>query len=430
MKHSNKVFLLVDVNNMYVACERVFNPELNNRAVIVLSNGDGCVVARSNEAKLLGIKMSDPLFRIKDLVKANNVVVLSSNYVLYGEMSRRFHKILSQFVAPENHEPYSIDEGFIELTEYCSIYDLTSCAQEIKSRLQMWLGLPVCVGIGRTKTESKAMNRIAKTYPHLNGICNVFDIAEVKNSVYSNIDVGEVWGVGRQHKKKLQQMNINTIYDLMNAPPSHIERMFSVVLKRTVLELNGISCINIEHIPPTRKQIVSSRTFGNRITELHYLKEAIVKRTQEAYARARKENVLIGCIIIFGHSNQFDQSRPFYKKEKSTGFSVPTDDLRVLVRAVTDMANQIYQQGIEFKKCGVILTGLEPKNKYSYDMLTDYQDLEKTEQLMKAIETVQDIYGTNKIGFGASVFKNRIWNITANYKTRNYFSFDGILEVN
>ncbi|MDC5278114.1 DNA polymerase V subunit UmuC, partial [Acinetobacter baumannii] len=157
MKHNNKVFLLVDVNNMYVACERVFNPHLNNRPVIVLSNGDGCVVARSNEAKMLGIKMSDPLFRIKDIVQANKVVVLSSNYVLYGEMSRRFHKILSHFVSPESHEPYSIDEGFIELTDYRSIYDLTSCAEEIKDRLQMWLGLPVCVGIGRSKTESKAM---------------------------------------------------------------------------------------------------------------------------------------------------------------------------------------------------------------------------------------------------------------------------------
>lgn len=429
MKHEERIFLLIDVNNMYVACERVFNPLLNNQPVIVLSNGDGCVVARSPEAKLLGIKMSDPLFRIKNLVQEKGVIVLSSNYVLYGEMSRRFHKILSEFVEQENHEPYSIDEGFLELTNYKSIYNFNDCAKEIKNRLQMWLGLPVCVGIGRTKTEAKMMNHIAKTYPHLNGICNVFDIAEVKKLVYSKIDVGEVWGVGRKHKLKLQEMKINTVYDLMKAPVSHIESIFSVVLKRTVLELNGMSCIDIEHTPPTRKQIVSSRTFGKRITELSHLKEAISRRTQEAYIRARKEKVLIGCVIVFVHSNPFDQTRPFYKKEISTAFNTPTDDLRILIRSVTKMIEQAYQKGIDFKKCGVILTGLEFKELYAYDLLTNYDSLDKTEKLMKTIESVQDSFGTNKIGFGASMLKDRAWNLTADYKTQNYFSFAGMLKI-
>ncbi|HAV5689087.1 TPA: DNA polymerase V subunit UmuC, partial [Acinetobacter baumannii] len=329
----------------------------------------------------------------------------------------------------ENHEIYSVDEAFLELTSYRDIYDLNQCAKDIKDKLMKFLSLPVCVGIGRTKTEAKCMNHIAKTYPHLNGICNIFDIAEVKDSIYRNTDVGEVWGVGRQQKKKLQLMNINTIYDLMMAPPSHIQSVFSVVLKRTVLELNGISCIDIEHTPPTKKQIVSSRTFGQRITKIHDLKEAIIKRTQEAFTRARNEQVLVGCLIVFGYSNPFDKTKPFYKKEQSASFAVPTDDLRLLVQTATRLMDQVYKAGIEFKKAGVILTCLEPKHTYTYDLLTDHQDLEKTEQLMKAIEDVQQIFGKNKIGFGGSMFKNRIWNLTANHQTRNYFSFDGMIKI-
>lgn len=425
-----RVFFLVDVNNCYVSVERVFNPKLNGQPVVVLSNNDGCVVARSQEAKQLGIKMGVPIFQIRDIVQHKNVVVLSSNYAVYGEMSRRFHNILADFVSHESHELYSIDESFLELTTYRNIYDLNWCAREIKERLWSWIGLPVCVGIGRTKTEAKAMNHIAKTFPHLKGICNAFDIAEVKNSVYQGIDVGEVWGVGRQHKKKLQQMNINTIYDLMMAPPSHIEKLFSVVMKRTVLELNGIACIDIEHTPPSRKQIISSKTFGNKITSKNDLKEAIARRTQEAFTRARSDNVLTGCIMAFAHSNPFDQSKQYYKKDYTASFVVPTDDLRELVRAATGMIDHIYKEGVEFKKCGVILTGLEHKDSYNYDLLTDYSDLERTEKLMKTIETVQKNFGKTKIGFGASMFNNRLWNLSANHKTQNYFSFDGLLKIN
>lgn len=215
----------------------------------------------------------------------------------------------------------------------------------------------------------------------------------------------------------------------MTASPSHIQSVFSVVLKRTVLELNGISCIDIEHTPPTKKQIVSSRTFGQRITDIHDLKEAVIKRTQEAFTRARNEQVLVGCIIVFAYSNPFDKTKPFYKKEQSSSFAVPTDDLRLLVQTATRLMDQVYKSGIEFKKAGVILTCLEPKHTYTYDLLTDHQDLEKTEQLMKAIEEVQQIFGKNKIGFGGSMFKNRIWNLTANYQTRNYFSFDGMIKI-
>lgn len=426
----DRVFFLVDVNNCYVSVERVFNPKLNGRPVVVLSNNDGCVVARSQEAKKLGIKMGVPIFQIRDIVQNSNVVVLSSNYAVYGEMSRRFHNILADFVDKESHELYSIDESFLELTTYKNIYNLNLCAQQIKERLWSWIGLPVCIGIGRSKTEAKAMNHIAKTHPHLNGICNVFDLADVKNSIYQSIDVGEVWGVGRQHKKKLQEMNINTIYDLMMAPPSHIEKLFSVVMKRTVLELNGIACIDIEHTPPSRKQIISSKTFGNKITNKSDLKEAIARRTQEAFIRARHDKALTGCLIAFAHSNPFDKKKPFYKRDYTASFVVPTDDLRLMIDAATSLIDLIYKEGIEFKKCGVILTGLEHKDSYNYDLLTDYSDLEKTEKLMKAIEAVQQNFGKTKIGFGGSMFKNRLWNLSANHKTQNYFSFDGLLKIN
>ncbi|WP_334460232.1 Y-family DNA polymerase [Acinetobacter soli] len=427
-----RIFLLIDVNNMYVSCERVFQPSLNNRPVIVLSNNDGCAVARSQEAKKLGIKMGVPLFKIRDIVQQHNVVVLSSNYALYAEMSRRFHNILKAMVSEKDHEVYSIDECFLELTAYRHLYDLNVFARTAKQRILDWINLPVCVGIGRSKTEAKMMNHIAKTYSHLDGVCNVFDLMRdgVRDVLYKQTDVSEVWGVGRQNAKKLEMMNITNVYQLMNAPPSYIEKMFSVVLKRTVIELNGTACIDIEHTQPTRKQIVASRSFGNRITDKYDLKEAISRRTQEAFMRLRKEQVLCGYMIVFAYSNPFDTKNKFYKGEKSTAFSVPTDDVRKLVAAANTLTEQIYIKGIEFKKAGIILSALEPKASYNYDLLTDYAQLELTEHLMKSIEKIQEKYGKTKIGFGASMFENRIWTMTATSKTQNYFNFKSLLCIN
>lgn len=426
-----RIFALVDVNNCYASIERFFNPKLNNRPVVVLSNNDGCAVARSSEAKAIGIKMGEPLFRILDLVKRYDVAVLSSNYPVYAEMSRRFHAILKQFVTAHEHETYSIDEAFLELTAYEYKYDLNAYAKLMKDRIFAWIGLPVCVGVGRSKTEAKIANHLAKTYPNFNGVCNLVYFEEnIRNLLYKQTKVSEVWGVGRQHSKKLEAMGINTVFDLMMANPYHIESLFSIVMKRTVLELNGIACIEIEDTPPSRKQIISSRAFKQKITEKDDLKEAIARRTQEAFTRIRKDQALCGCIIGFAHSSPFDVNKPFYKKEFSQPFAVPTDDVRKLVKATTRMIDYIYKTGVDFKKCGVVLTALESKNSYTYDLLTDYSDLEKTENLMCAIECIQEKYGKYKLGFGGSMYQNRMWSMSQNLKSNNYFTLEGMLKIN
>lgn len=430
MKHENKVFALVDVNNCYVSCERVFNPSLIDKPVIVLSNNDGCAVARSNEAKKLGIKMGVPLFQIKDIVQQNNVIVLSSNYTLYAEMSRRFHKVLGTYVTESEQEIYSIDECFLDLTDYYENFNLSSYAQDMRITILKWIGLPCCVGIGSSKTEAKIANHIAKKYPAFNSVCNLVDMDLCnKEAFLAEIDVSEVWGVGRKHSKKLQGMGINSVFDLACTDPREMKKKFSIVMARTVAELQGISCIEIEHTPQTKQQIIASRSFGSRVTELEDLKEAISMYAQDACSRLRDESLLCGCMIAFVQSNPFDPNVPFYNKSISGGFSEPTDCALDLVRAATRMVSEIFKEGIKYKKCGVILTGLEPKSGHTYDLLTDFETIEKKEKLMKTLEGVHQKYGKKKLGVGPCFIPGRTWSMSRDKLSKNPFRVDGLLTV-
>ncbi|WP_427837892.1 DNA polymerase thumb domain-containing protein [Acinetobacter baumannii] len=431
MKHENKVFFLIDVNNMYVSCERVFDPSLNDKPVIVLSNNDGCAVARSNEAKSLNIKMGVPLFQIKDIVQQHNVIVLSSNYAMYAEMSRRFHKILSSYVTAEEVEPYSIDECFVDFTAYEKNFDLEKVGQQMRQQIWKWLGLPVCVGIGRSKTEAKISNHIAKKNQGFNGVCDLVNMDPCNKEYYfAQIDVSEVWGVGRKHSKKLQSMGINTVLDLACAEPREMQKRFSIVMARTIYELQGISCIEIEHTPPSKKQIVASRSFGGRVTELTDLKEAISMYAQDACKRLRDEGLLCGCMIAFVQSNPFDQNVPFYNKSITGSFSEATDCALDFVRAATRMVGEIYKEGIKYKKCGVVLTCLEPKSGHTYDLLTDFELIDKKEQLMKALDNVHSKFGKKKLGVGPCFIPGRTWSMSQNLKSQNYFTFEGMLTIN
>ncbi|MFA3056143.1 Y-family DNA polymerase [Acinetobacter pittii] len=430
MKHENKVFFLIDVNNMYVSCERVFDPSLNDKPVIVLSNNDGCAVARSNESKALGVKMGVPLFQIKDIVQKHNVIVLSSNYAMYAEMSRRFHKILGSYVTEEEVEPYSIDECFVDFTAYEKNFDLEKVGQQMRQQIWKWLGLPVCVGIGRSKTESKIANHIAKKNAGFNSVCDLVNMDPCNKEYYfSLIDVSEVWGVGRQHTKKLHSMGVKSVLDLACAEPREMQKKFSIVMARTIYELQGISCIEIEHTPPSKKQIVASRSFGGRVTELTDLKEAISMYAQDACKRLRDEGLLCGCMIAFVQSNPFDPNVPFYNKSITGSFSEPTDCTIDFVKAATRMLNEIYKEGIKYKKCGVVLTGLEPKSGHTYDLLTDFAMIEKKEQLMKALDNVHTKFGKKKIGVGPCFIPNRNWSMSRDKLSRNPFRWDELLEI-
>ncbi|QAB40104.1 Y-family DNA polymerase [Acinetobacter baumannii] len=425
MKHENKVFFLIDVNNMYVSCERVFDPSLNDKPVIVLSNNDGCAVARSNESKALGIKMGVPLFQIKDIVQQHNVLVLSSNYAMYAEMSRRFHTILASYVTDEEVEPYSIDECFVDFTAYEKNFDLEKVGQQMRGQIWKWLGLPVCVGIGRSKTEAKIANHIAKKNPGFNSVCDLVNMDPCNKEYYfAQIDVSEVWGVGRKHSKKLQSMGINTVLDLACAEPREMQKKFSIVMARTIYELQGISCIEIEHTPPSKKQIVASRSFGGRVTELTDLKEAISMYAQDACKRLRDEGLLCGCMIAFVQSNPFDPNVPFYNKSITGSFSEPTDCAIDFVKAATRMLNDIYKEGIKYKKCGVVLTCLEPKSGHTYDLLTDFEHIEKKECLMQAMDGIHSKFGKKKIGVGPCYIPGRTWSMSRDKLTKNPFMWD------
>ena len=430
MESKNKVYALVDINNCYVSCERIFNPSLNNKPVIVLSNNDGCAVARSQEAKDLGIKMGVPLFQIKDIVARHNVQVLSSNYALYAEMSRRFMKVLSDFVSPREQEVYSIDECFLDLTTHAENYDLIEYAQQIRQRILSWLGLPVCIGIGRTKTEAKLANHIAKTNAYLNGVCNLvaMDPCSVE-TLYQAIEVDEIWGVGRKHSKKLNGMGIQTVMDFVQAQPLMIREQFSIVMHRTLLELHGVACIKLEHIPPAKKQIISSRSFGQRIYHIDDLKEAMTLYVMDAVSRLREDQLLCGCLIGFVQSNPFDSSKPFYNKSLSLPLPEPTDNLLVLSKLVTAMIDGLYAKDIAFKKCGVILTCLEPKGSHVYDLFADRKYIEIGDTLMDSLERIHARYGKSKIALGASMISNRRWSMSRDRLTQNYFKWDQLLNV-
>jgi len=430
MEYKKKVYALVDINNCYVSCERIFNPSLNNKPVIVLSNNDGCAVARSQEAKDLGIKMGVPLFQIKDIVEKHDVQVLSSNYALYAEMSRRFMKILSDFVSPKEQEVYSIDECFLDLTAHAENYDLTEYVQQIRQRILSWLGLPVSIGIGRTKTEAKLANHIAKKNAYLNGVCNLVAMDPCSaEALYQAIGVDEIWGIGWKHSKKLKGMGIHTVMDFVQAQPLMIRDRFSVVMHRTLLELHGVACIGLEHTPSAKKQIISSRSFGQRIYHIDDLKEAMSLYVMDAVNRLREDQLLCGCLIGFVQSNPFDSSKSFYNKSLSLALPEPTDNLLVLSKLATAMIEGLYAKGIAFKKCGVILTCLEPKTNHVYDMFTDMRHVEISDTLMDSLEKIHSKYGKNKLALGASMMPNRRWNMSRGRLTQNYFKWDQLLVV-
>lgn len=425
-----RVFYLVDVNNCYVSCERVFQPQLVGKPVIVLSNNDGCAVARSNEAKLLGIKMGVPRFKIDDVIKKNNVIVLSSNYAVYAEMSKRFMTILGMYVHKQDQEIYSIDECFLELTHYQKIIKNTEYARQMKAQILKWIGLPVCVGIGFSKTQAKLANHIAKTYPHLDGVCNLDEIDRgVLKHVFRQIDVSEIWGIGRQHAKKLNALGIYSVLDFIFANEKLIRNQFSIVTHRTWLELRGQACIEIEDTPPNKKQIISSRSFGQKVTELNDLKAAVSLYTEKAIERLAAEEQLCGCIMVFAYSSPFDEREKFYKGEATFGFPEATDNVMTIVKKATELMEGVYRKGVKFKKCGVILTGLEPKAGHIYDLLSDMEQIEKADKLLKAWSQIRDKYGSKGISVGAGSLGGD-WTMQRSNLTPNYFTAEGMIKIN
>lgn len=349
---------LIDVNNFYVSCERVFNPKLNGKPVVVLSNNDGCAVARSNEVKALGISMGAPWFKMKDLAKQHGIIALSSNYALYADMSNRVMSILRQF-SPDQ-EIYSIDESFLDLTSFQS-RDLIQYGQEMKQRILQWTGLPVCVGIGATKTLAKLANHCAKKRPEFRGVCHFNAMPDHElDALLAQIPVGEVWGVGGKLAPRLTALGIKTVYDLKYANQKILRREFSVVMEKTIRELNGHVCIELEEAPPPKQQILSSRSFGTPVRDYNSLAESITLYISRAAEKLRRQQSLAGSVYVYIRTSPFKPDDPFYSNGMTIPLPSPTDDTRQLANIALWALRQLYKPNYNYAKAGIMLTELVP----------------------------------------------------------------------
>lgn len=390
---------LIDGNNFYVSCERVFQPQLESKPVVVLSNNDGCVVARSAEVKALGVPMGAPWFHLRDLARQHGIIAKSSNYTLYGDMSQRMHAVIGQF-SPEQ-EIYSIDETFLDLSGFRC--DLVQYGQEIRHRVKQWTGIPVCVGIGESKTLAKLANHCAKKslLPEMGeGVADLNQMApSAIKELFSRIEVGEVWGVGRRIRERLGGMGIHTVQDLRDSSISRIKKEFSVVLARTVSELNGEACLELEEVAPPKQQIMSSRSFGQPVFTLEDLSEAVVAYISRAAEKLRKQSHVAGSVQVFLHTNPFKPNEPQYNNGVTVKLLKPTDNTFALAEAAIYGLKRIYKPGYAYKKTGTMLLDLCPAHLVPTDLFSgiDLPDTHRSKVLMATLDEINARMGRGTV---------------------------------
>lgn len=408
-----KPVALVDCNNFYASCERVFNPKLWGKPIVVLSNNDGMIIARSNEAKELGIKMGEPLFKAEEIIKKHNVHVFSSNYTLYGDMSHRVMTTLEHF-SPEV-EIYSIDEAFINL-EGLSHQDLTDYCRLIRNTVRKWTGIPVSIGIAETKTLAKLANRFAKRVPSNKGVLNLYGL-ENKDYYLKNTEVADIWGVGRQYTKLLNLQNIFTAYDLAKANEKWIKKKMTVMGLRTALELKGIPCIEYEYFPPAKKAIVSSRSFGQTVQDISSVKEAIAYFVTRASEKMRSQKSSANLLSVFLRTNPFKKEAQ-YHNGVLIQLPVPTDSTSELITYAMKGVEQIFRIGYKYYKVGVMLSGLVPTNR-SQASFFDTEDRLKMAKITEVVDEVNKKMGSNTLFYAATGI-NRKWRTRADMRTPKY----------
>ena len=397
------MYALVDCNSFYANCEKLFRPDLKDKPVVVLSNNDGCVVARSSEAKRLGIKMAVPYFQVKDFCTANNVTVFSSNYTLYADMSQRVMTTIETLCPTV--EVYSIDEAFLYLADYpVAMQDLKAYAGKLKMIIESHTGIAVSVGIGSTKTMAKLANQAAKKYPATHGICVLESLRWIRRLMQIT-DVGELWGVGRRYNVRLNAMGIHTVHQLAVCEPGKIRQHFGVVLERTCLELNGQSCIGIESVEP-KKQIISSRSFSRRVTCPNELSESICSHVANAANKLRKQNSVCHYLSIFSMNSPFNQSETYTAISGQYQFVTPTADTRIMILAARQVLKIIYKENVRYAKAGVMLLDLCQHDEVQLDLfanddLKDNQTSTQSEEISALMDELNKKYGQNRHNQGA-----------------------------
>lgn len=386
------MYALVDCNNFYVSCERVFNPALNGKPVVVLSNNDGCIISRSQEAKDIGLKMAEPAFKRIEFIERNKVQVFSSNYALYGDMSQRVMNLLMSF--SPSVEIYSIDECFIGLCGFEMVNHREYIA-DIKKVVEKCTGIPISIGVGETKVLSKIANKIAKKNKELNNIY-ILDSARETGCALRNTPVGDIWGIGRNYSRLLIKNNINTAYDLTKADNNWIRKNLSVVGLRIKEELCGTSCIPIEDVMPDKKVICTSRSFGKKTENIEYLKEAVSTYATRCSEKLRRQKSIANLITVFIHTDYFNENDRQYSKSQTLNLEVPTNSQMELVKNSLNALGLIYRKGYKYKKAGVMVSGIVSETNIQSNLFYKL-DNDKHKRLMNIIDKVNSKYGRDTL---------------------------------
>ncbi len=410
----NKV-ALIDCNSFYVSCERLFNPKIKNKPVVVLSNNDGCVISRSTEAKKIGIKMGEPYFKVKELVRKYNVKIFSSNYALYGDISRRVMKTLKSF--SEKIEIYSIDEAFIDLS-HIEEKEVKNYGKEIRERILKWTGIPTSVGISNTKTLCKVANNIAKK--------NKTGVVYLKENIDESLKkfhISDIWGVGKQLSKLYIKNGIDTAYKLKNISNSWVKKSTNVLGAKTVMELRGIPCINLETQEVKRKSCCVSRSFGKKVESLGKLQESITTHCLNAAEKIRHDNQITRSITIFIRTSPFDKNRKYYSNSITIDLPVATSNSLELVKIAIIGLKKIYKYGYFYQKAGIIFSKLTESSENEFNLLAPILE-NKSQTLMKAIDFTNAKYGRNAISI-AQAGINNTWKMRREHSSKiDTSSFD------
>ena len=409
------MFALVDCNNFYVSCERVFKPSLQGKPVAILSNNDGCVIARSDEVKALELPMGAPAFKYKSFFKQHKVEVFSSNYPLYGDMSSRVMRILEQFT-PEV-EVYSIDEAFLQFKGFDN-YDLEAYGQAIRNRILKWTGIPTCVGIAPTKALSKVANKIARKFPKETAGVYVIDTEQKRLKALKWTPIEKVWGIGYALSKRLAEKQCKTAYDFIQLPDLWVRKSFSITQWKLKKDLEGVPKIEMEQIK-NKRVIATTRSFETTLTELSDLKERISTFASSCAEKLRRQNSSCHVLVVFLRSNRFKTQSPQYRVSRMVSIPFPTNSSLVLSSSAVKAITSIYKKGIHYKKAGVILTGIVPT--YNRQMqLFDHEDA-RHQPLMSAIDHINKKYAAPKLKLAnqdlARTWKMRQAHLSPQYTT-------------
>ncbi|MCW9708604.1 Y-family DNA polymerase [Fodinibius salsisoli] len=421
------VYAHIDCNNFYASCERVFKPDLRNKPIVILSNNDGCIIARSNKAKELGVEMGAPLFKQRDLITDKKICVRSSNYPLYGDMSRRVLQTLRHLT--DKVEPYSIDEAFVELPKMTT-KDLASFGQHIKSMIWQWTGLPVSVGIAPSKTLAKIANETAKGHPEYQGVLNLTDNVRL-DSILEETQLTDIWGIGRGLSQRLHKENITNALQLKHQIDRRqwIRKKLHVTGLRTVMELNGQPCLDIEDTNEPRKGIMTSRSFGEAVTAADDLQEAVAQFISIAAEKLRAQQSVASLLHITLRTNKYSKYKSKYKYSIEYPLPAPTANTAYLIKCGHACIDYLYEKDLRYKKAAVMLTGIIPQSEVQKDLFNDAQYSAEQYQLMQKVDDINTKYGSDMAHFAATGFK-QTWKMKQEHLSSKYTtSWDGLMEA-